>query len=234
MAQRSLIAAARHFNMYVVVGMRSRELISPKLFLDGTFWWTGLDYVRNATLELLSHEIHEFAIPGGVAEVGVYQGNFAALLNHHFPDRRLFLFDTFEGFDVRDSSIDHGEGWTNLPQDFSSTSSSMVMAKLPHPQRAVIRKGWFPESAAGDEDETFCLVSIDVDLYQPTMAALHWFYPRLNEGGHILVHDYNNGDYQGVKHAVRAFGAESGAGWSLLPDRCGTAVITKQPTRSPE
>jgi O-methyltransferase len=40
--------------------------------------------------------------------------------------------------------------------------------------------------------QTFCLVNVDVGLYQPTYAALQWFYPRLTAGGLLLVNDYNN------------------------------------------
>jgi len=215
------------FNLFLVQGLRPHNRFAHRVFMDGTFWWTAMDVVRNGTVELLARDIYERHIPGAVAEVGVYQGNFAALLNHHFPDRRLYLFDTFEGFDGRDSIIDSDRGWSDLPQDFSGTSMEMVLNKLPHPDKALVRPGWFPSSAAEDASERFCLVSIDVDLYQPTFAALEWFYPRLSEGGHLLVHDYNNDDYKGVKHALRRFGAETGIGWSLLADRCGTAVVTK-------
>jgi len=227
LAQRALIALGNRFNVFFLQGIHARPRIDHRLFLDRTFWLTSLDYVRNATAELLSREIHERGIQGAVAEVGVYQGNFASLLNHHFPERTLYLFDTFEGFDPRDVHFDKSQGWTSVPQDFDGTSIAAVMSKLPYPDKVKIRAGWFPESAEGCEDETFCLVSIDVDLYQPILAALRWFYPRLSPGGYLLVHDYNNDEYMGVKHAVRRFGDETGVTWSLLPDRRGSAVITK-------
>ncbi len=227
LAQRALIAIGDRFNLHLLEGIHSRPKIDHRLFMDGTFWLTSLDYVRNATAELLSREIYDRGIGGAIAEVGVYQGNFAALLNHHFPDRTLHLFDTFEGFDPRDVKIDKNQGWTLIPQDFDGTSIGTVMGRLPHPHKVKIHAGWFPESAEGCENETFCMVSIDVDLYQPILAALRWFYPRLSLGGYLLVHDYNNDEYMGVKHAVRRFGEETGVTWSLLPDRRGSAVITK-------
>ncbi|CAN5288729.1 TylF/MycF/NovP-related O-methyltransferase [soil metagenome] len=235
LAQRVLIAIGDRFNLFMLQGLHVRPKIDHRRFMDGTFWLTSLDYVRNATAELLSRDLHERNIGGAVAEVGVYQGNFAALLNHHFPDRTLYLFDTFEGFDPRDVHIDRTQGWTSIPQDFDGTSIATVMGKLPHWNKVKIQAGWFPESAKGCEHETFCLVSIDVDLYQPILAALKWFYPRLNPGGYLLVHDYNNDEYLGVKHALREFGKETGVTWSLLPDRRGSAVITKgdvSPVRS--
>jgi O-methyltransferase len=60
------------------------------------------DYIRLSTLELISFEIVKKDLKGNVAELGVYKGKFARYLNHFFPDRKLYLFDTFEGFDNRD------------------------------------------------------------------------------------------------------------------------------------
>ena len=39
---------------------------------------------------------------GECAEAGVFEGDFAKWINQYFPDRKLYLFDTFEGFDMRD------------------------------------------------------------------------------------------------------------------------------------
>ena len=41
-------------------------------------------------------------IQGSVAECGVYLGDFAYFINKYFSNRTMYLFDTFEGFDVRD------------------------------------------------------------------------------------------------------------------------------------
>ena len=60
------------------------------------------DYIRLATLELVSHEIDRKNLDGSVAELGVYKGKFAKFINQYFPERSLYLFDTFEGFDDRD------------------------------------------------------------------------------------------------------------------------------------
>lgn len=51
-----------------------------------------------AQARLLAEEIHAAGIPGAVAELGVYQGALAAELNRLFPDRPLYLFDTFIDF----------------------------------------------------------------------------------------------------------------------------------------
>ena len=42
--------------------------------------------------------LKERNMPGDMAEIGVYRGEFAAHLNRVFPQKKLYLFDTFEGF----------------------------------------------------------------------------------------------------------------------------------------
>lgn len=46
--------------------------------------------------------IYEKNINGNVAECGVFKGDSAKFINKFFPDRKLYLFDTFEGFDDKD------------------------------------------------------------------------------------------------------------------------------------
>ena len=71
------------------------------------------------------------------------------------------------------------------------------------------------------------MVSLDVDLYDPTLAGLRWFYPRLNAGGYIFVHDYNNVRYLGVKRAVDTFLKEERACCFPLPDFAGSVIIAR-------
>ena len=47
-------------------------------------------------------------LDGSVAECGVYKGEFASVINRCFYDRKLYLFDIFEGFDLRDVETERG------------------------------------------------------------------------------------------------------------------------------
>ena len=75
---------------------------------------------------------------------------------------------------------------------------------MPHPERCVIRKGYFPETADG-VDDIFCFVNLDFDLYQPILAGLKFFIPRMVTGGFILIDDYFAEGYKGVKQAVKDY-----------------------------
>ena len=185
--------------------------------------------LRLAACRLLAQEIRRRGVAGDVAELGVYQGEFAEELNRLFPERRLYLFDTFSGFDERD--IGSADGARAKAGQFSDTSAEAVLARMETPGQVVIKKGLFPESlgemAAERFDGRFALVSLDVDLYRPTMAGLTYFYPRLSPGGYLILDDYNSPQFPGAGQAIREFCDREGLGVVPLPDLHGTAVLVK-------
>lgn len=137
------------------------------------------DFVRLAILKLLSYEIYSDDKKGNVAELGVYQGGFARYINEYFPDRKLYLFDTFEGFCDKDIALEKNNGYSDANQDFTDTSAEMVLNKMPFPSQCIVRKGYFPETSIGLENESFIFVSLDADLFEPMYNGLLFFYPRL-------------------------------------------------------
>mgnify|MGYP004628418921 CR=1 FL=1 len=229
--------------------------------------------VRMSALRLHAREIEAWKIPGDVAELGVYQGAFAAEINRLFPERRLWLFDTFEGFHARDLAIEEERtGVKTQRRSFADTTIELVRSRLPHPEMARFVKGYFPESldfevvsgsdaeqGGGDEEiqrapqtsgknvmrasgngsaacepqhedrsePCFALVSLDPDLYEPTLEGLRYFYPRLTPGGRILIHDYTSCQFEGVKMAVDEYCRVHGLFVVPLMDLHGTAVLVK-------
>lgn len=219
-----------------------------------------LQDVRLSALRLQAREIEARKIPGDVAELGVYQGAFAAEINRLFPERRLWLFDTFEGFHARDLAIEaERTGVKTQRRSFSDTTIELVRNRLPHPEMARFIKGYFPESLkcldfmeASENDvmqepvnamvacsrshteqrkesgePCFALVSLDPDLYEPTLEGLRYFYPRLAPGGRILIHDYTSCQFEGVKMAVDEYCRAHELFVVPLMDLHGTAVLVK-------
>ena len=183
-----------------------------------------LDYFRFRTFEFAAGEIIKDNVPGAAAELGVFRGTFSALINQVFLDRKLYLFDTFHGFDQRDQRYDDDSEIHNLKLDFSDTSVEMVLEKMIWIQNVIIRKGWFPDSAKGVNDE-FCCVRLDMDLYQPTKSGLEFFYPRMIHGGYICVHDCRSRNFDGARKAVEEFCKKYSLNYMNMPDDLGTAVI---------
>ena len=79
------------------------------------------DLVRLLFLITTVEELKKSSIPGSLAEVGVYRGNSAKVLNSLCPERDLYLFDTFSGFDEKDCESENAD-----PGGFSNTSIGQV------------------------------------------------------------------------------------------------------------
>lgn len=156
-------------------------------------------------LERFAQLAYERDMDGCVAEAGVFQGEFAQHINRVFPDRKLFLFDTFTGFSEEDIKWESkAGGFTGAAVgQYSSTAVEMVMEKMPFPQTVTVKPGYFPDTAKGIE-EKFIFVNLDMDLYKPTLAGLEFFESRMDRNGVILIHDYFS-HYKGVEQAVNQF-----------------------------
>lgn len=189
--------------------------------------------LRLAHLRLFAQEIEEQKLPGAVAELGVYKGIFAAEINRLFPDRTFYLFDTFTGFSQSD--VDTERNLTSHTRasagDFSDTSMEQVRGRLPHPERAVFCQGHFPDSLP-PHLPPLAFVSLDPDLYEPTLTGLRAFWPKLVPGGMILIHDYNSTQFEGAGKAVRSFCREQHLTVLPLADLHGSAVLLKQNGKS--
>lgn len=93
-----------------------------------------------------------------------------------------------------------------------------------NPERCIIKKGFFPETAEGI-DETFIFVSLDMDLYQPMLEGLRYFYPRMEKGGVILCHDYYSTTLSGVRQAFSDFEKETPFQMIPVGDAFSMAIV---------
>ncbi|WP_158589488.1 TylF/MycF/NovP-related O-methyltransferase [Butyrivibrio sp. CB08] len=213
-------------NRYHLVRSTDSKLDEEILFCEGTE--IKNDYVRIKTFELLVKEIKKNEVVGNVAELGVFRGDFAKYINKAFPERTLYLFDTFDGFDENElkNSVE-GDVLTAGREVFKNTSIEEVAKKMTNNDKCDYRIGLFPASLKGLEDE-FAFVSIDCDFEESIYSGLEYFYPRLSEGGYIMIHDYNN--FLGcAKESIRRFEKVIGRGLCKVPicDNQGTLIISK-------
>lgn len=189
------------------------------------------DRIRFYSLWMLLERVNFNQLKGSLAELGVYKGETAKVIHHMIPDKKLYLFDSFEGL-PRQVIREDCDG-TVRPQTikFDNTSPELVEKYIQGNGNVIIRKGIFPDTAFDIESETFAFVHIDADLYQSTIDALEFFYPRLVEGGIILIHDYNH-NWEGVTKAVDEFCDTIPEEFVELPDQLGSVVMVKN--RLPE
>lgn len=149
--------------------------------------------------------VYDSNIGGCVAEAGVFQGEFASIINENFPDRKLYLFDTFEGFDERDIAYEEINNFSHAAKgQLSTTSEDMVLGRMKYPNNCIVCKGYFPESAKNIKEQ-FVFVNLDMDLYKPTLEGLRFFWPLMVQGGIIVIHDFFSSGYEGINAALNEF-----------------------------
>jgi O-methyltransferase len=192
----------------------------------------GGDFVRLYLLYLQVRQVLDARIEGDFAEVGVYRGITAKLLHSLAPQKKLYLFDTFDGFDRLDVAAEAREtGRRQSAGQFSDTSLEQVKRFVGSDQNVVYRRGRFPQTALDLPVGTaFSLVHFDADLHEPARAFCEFFYPRMTAGGVMIFHDYNSG-FVGVRKAVDGFFGDKPEGVIQIPDKSGTAVVIKNKAR---
>jgi O-methyltransferase len=179
------------------------------------------DPVRYGAIQLAINRIQKDNICGSFAEVGVYRGETSKIIHLLAPNKKLYLFDTFEGFSQNDLN---GES----DGRFKDTSVNLLKKIIGNSDNIYIKEGYFPDTTKGLENECFAFVMLDVDLYNPTLAGLQFFYPRLCSGGYIFIHDYNSPESNwAVTAAVNNFVNGIPERAVEIPDACGTIIIRK-------
>jgi O-methyltransferase len=179
----------------------------------------SIDRVRYASLALALETIEREGIAGCMAELGVWRGTTSAFIHSQVPTRRLYLFDTFEGF----------PGESESDGRFRDTSVDAVRQRIGDSSNVIFRVGMFPDTARGLESEQFAFALLDADKYAPTLAGLDFFYPRVDRGGYVFIHDYNSPESEhGVSRAVSEFLRDKPEKVIEIPDLWGSAVFRKQ------
>ncbi len=125
-------------------------------------------------------------LDGDVAELGVFRGGSARLIRKSMTGGVLHLFDTFEGLPQDDTVVGahhlKGEFACGLDDVRSFVGTDSV-------EYHVGRFG--PEAVpTAPVDARYRFVHLDGDLLATTRDALAYFWPRMVQGGVIVLDDY--------------------------------------------
>lgn len=184
--------------------------------------FSNYDYYRYATLGLAAQRVNTETIPGSFAEVGVFKGEMSRFLAPFCKGRSFYLFDTFAGFPE-----EHLEG-RGEDKRFRDTSEERVRSYFKDSPNVKIVKGMVPGTLDAAKDERFAFVLLDLDLHPPTVDSLKFFYPRLNKGGYLVLHDFNNPESEhAIQRAVKEFFADKPEQPIEIGDVWGTVMLRK-------
>jgi len=171
-------------------------------------------------------------LPGSIVECGVFKGasllTFVKLVEVLCPGdslKRVIGFDTFSGFvslAPEDGAPDESRrkvvgGWN--AGDFLPTLERVIDvtqhdSMVPRVKRVELVKGdirvTVPQYVKEHPGLRICLLHLDVDLYEPTLAALEHLYPLVVPGGIVVLDEYAMPGFPGETAAFdRYFGDEA-------------------------
>ncbi|MBW2971244.1 TylF/MycF family methyltransferase [Candidatus Woesearchaeota archaeon] len=159
-------------------------------------------------------------VPGAFVECGVWEGGSSmlmayALLSMGITNRKLYLYDTFEGMSkptakdcrISDSAPVMGQ-WRKAHK---STHNDMGYAPLDRVKRnmfsigypaenIVFVKGKVENTIPETRPKTISLLRLDTDWYESTHHELVHLFPRLQKKGVLIIDDY--GHFAGARVAV--------------------------------
>jgi O-methyltransferase len=170
-------------------------------------------------------------IPGAFAECGVWRGGsvmtmILTLQDLSLDDRDIYLYDTFEGMTEpteHDTSSHEGpavdtwraarEGserpWAEVfgADVFNEDSVRGLLQSTGYPtERLHFVRGPVEQTIPGSLAEQLALLRLDTDWYESTRHELEHMFPRLEQGGVLIIDDY--GHWDGARRAVdEYFGA---------------------------
>jgi hypothetical protein len=172
-------------------------------------------YVRRQHLKrfLAMYEVFKLAMPvkGSVVECGVFKGfgvmswaKLSAMLEPENMTRRIYAFDTFAGFPsvhAKDKTgvVEVTPG--GLQADSYDELQSLIAEYdkdrfLGHVDKVHLIKGdvvkTIPEFIESHPHLVVSLLFLDMDLFEPTRAALKHFVPRMPKGALLVFDELDN------------------------------------------
>ncbi len=184
-----------------------------------------IKYVRrqDVTKLLARYEIFKKVLhtKGSVVECGVFKGAglmswalFSDMLEPVNLTRRIYGFDTFEGFpnvSEKDKNLLRNPGTGDLKAEVYDELGELINAYdknrfLGHISKVNLVKGdvakTIPEFIDKNQHLMVSLLFLDMDLYEPTKVAIEYFVPRMPKGSIIAFDELDNPIWPGETLAL--------------------------------
>jgi hypothetical protein len=187
--------------------------------------YTMTSLERMMALYQVCRHIEQAGIQGDLVECGVWRGGSAGImagvnLRRGRAPRTLWLYDSFEG--IPQPRAEDGPEAAAFADGMAAgdlvTTNKLVAAEssvlqllsiLGFPREHTrIMKGWFQDTVPAEHPERIAVLRLDGDWYESTKVCLDHLYPRVVEGGVVIVDDY--GDWEGCKKAVDEYFQQHG------------------------
>jgi O-methyltransferase len=200
--------------------------------------WKTFARIQGAA-NLARYFLHTLKLDGARAECGVFQGfsalfvcRAAALATGTFDGAGFHLIDSFAGFPKPQAEdfipIRSGNETSHAPafgEGDAAVSFEQVCAVFRDYPGVRFHRGFIPQVLSQVPDTRWAFVHIDVDLHEPTLASIEYFYPRMVKGGVIVCDDYGSKLFPGARKAWESYCEANGIAFVTL--ETGQSVLIK-------
>lgn len=193
-----------------VIGLRDR--ISPSAY--GRMYravrpYTMLGNARLRALHGAVEQVMRQGVPGDIVECGTARGGSAALmgltLQRQRGDRKLWVFDTFEGLPsptANDPDYEVARRYVGQCRgELEAVARLFVDLELSAFTQLV--PGLFQDTLQHADISAIAVLHVDGDWYDSVMSCLTQLYDKVSPGGIIQIDDF--GYWEGARKAVEEF-----------------------------
>lgn len=172
------------------------------------------DQVSGQDIELVLRELShvlERQVSGDVVELGCYIGTtslFVRRLLDMYPDQsRMFhVYDSFEGLPPKHAADQSVAGDAFAAGELSVAKKQFLATFQKSQLRPpIVHKGWFEDLTSDDLPPQIAFAFLDGDFYSSILSSLKVVWPRMSQGGRLLIDDYQREALPGVERAVQEF-----------------------------
>lgn len=176
---------------------------NTRKIIDEILPYTIVSYDGLLSISELIQFVLNNEIGGSIVELGCNKGGCVGLmakvlLNSPKETRVIHAFDSFLGLPESLSPHDDKNMLTEWKDKGNLAASDrylteLVLEKFNYPKELLkVHKGFFDSTIpkAAESIEEIAILRIDADLYESTMIGLEYFFPKLAEGGFLVLDDW--------------------------------------------
>jgi O-methyltransferase len=154
-----------------------------------------LDNLQHCIVDVITK-----GIPGDLIETGVWRGGAtifmrAVLKAYSDTGRTVWVADSFQGLPKPDSKrypADKRDRLWTIPElavSVEEVKQNFARYDLLDSQVRFL-VGWFRDTLPDAPIDNLAILRLDGDMYESTMDALRYLYPKVSVGGYVIVDDY--------------------------------------------
>jgi hypothetical protein len=173
--------------------------------LEGRDWppiadtMIGLNRLDN--IQVCIETILREGVAGDLIETGVWRGGATIFMRgvlkaYQITDRAVWVADSFEGLPQPDAEkypLDKADThylWNNILGISQETVQKNFQRYGLLDDQVKFLKGWFKDTLPTAPIAQLALMRLDGDMYESTIDALTHLYPKLSDGGYVIIDDY--------------------------------------------